>query len=222
MLQPKLDSFSGFTNALRKITRSRYTEVEDIDEAMGLTAVDLANSAALQDNVALRNNLQKSLPLLSTATNGSSIAQLRKQRRKTRQPNIYESMAALPACSEMQAIANIITPCGKNNNSRKYRNQLHHGLNDSQCDNELSTITESSNLKSVISNEDDRQQVVNALRKKVMKRLIDVASPTDDNKKALLHLLVTNDAMTKEIVEMAVEMGSSVEDTKRMLMNNCL
>ena len=159
---------------------------------------------------------------MSTTTNGSSIAQLQKQRRKTRQPNIYESMAALPASSEMRAIAKIITPSGKNNNSRKYRNRLHHGLNGEQCDNEISTITESSNLKSVISNEDERKHVVNTLRKKVMKRLIDVASPTDDNKKALLHLLVTNDAMTKEIVEMAVEMGSSVEDTKRMLMNNCL
>ena len=55
-----------------------------------------------------------------------------------------------------------------------------------------------------------------------MKRLIDVSSPPDNNKKALLHLLVNNEEITREIIEMAVEMGSSVEDTKRMLMNNCL
>lgn len=42
-------------------------------------------------------------------------------------------------------------------------------------------------------------------------------SPPDDNKKALLQLLANNEEITKEI-----DMGSSVEDTKRVLMENCL
>ena len=43
-----MSSFCGFTNALESITKLRFIKVDDINNAMGLTAVDLANSAALQ------------------------------------------------------------------------------------------------------------------------------------------------------------------------------
>ena len=152
---------------------------------------------------------------------------MRSKKRKIRQQNIHEAMAALPIEDEdmhhdLNGISNVITPIGKNTNSRYHRNRLHERVLEKECDNEVSQITDCSNLKSTISDANERKQRIIALCKKVMMRLIDVSSPPDENKKVLLHKLVINEEVTKEIIELAVEMSSSVEDTKHMLMNNCL
>lgn len=48
------------------------------------------------------------------------------------------------------------------------------------------------NLKSVISNVTERESAVDTVRKKVIKRLIDVTSPTSDMKQQLFQKLIDN------------------------------
>ena len=70
--------------------------------------------------------------------------------------------------------------------------------------------------------DDDQKADVDALRKKVIKRLIDISSPTNEYKKILFQQFVVNKENTRVIIELSVEMGLSVDGTKMMLMNNCL
>jgi len=53
-------------------------------------------------------------------------------------------------------------------------------------------------------------------------QLIDISSPTSPEKQKLFENLVQQKDNTRVILEMAIEMGSSVDDTKKMLMNNCI
>ena len=87
MLQPKLDSFHGFAKVLASTTKSRFTEVDDIDETMGLTAIYITNAAVLQENFDIQNTLQKNLVELTTNSKGLSVTQLRRQKRKRRNTN---------------------------------------------------------------------------------------------------------------------------------------
>lgn len=91
-------------------------------------------------------------------------------------------------------------------------------------DNIFSTTLTSSlgNQNSVISSETVKTAAIDALRKKVIKRLIDISSPTNQKKQNLFQQLVKNEDNTRIIIEMSVEMGSSVDDTKMMLMNDCV
>jgi len=57
LLQLKIDSFLGFTSALANMTRDKLQYVENTNEAMALTAIDLSNSNLLFQNVKLRNTL---------------------------------------------------------------------------------------------------------------------------------------------------------------------
>ena len=61
------------------------------------------------------------------------------------------------------------------------------------------------------------------LKRHVMKRLVDMKfSPTNNEKKMIFRKLVANDENSEAIVDLAVEMQSSVEETKNMLINNCV
>ena len=51
--------------------------------------------------------------------------------------------------------------------------------------------------------------------KKVIKRLIDVTSPTSEAKQNLFKQLIDNKENTRMVIEMLVEMQSSVNDTKK-------
>ena len=53
-------------------------------------------------------------------------------------------------------------------------------------------------------------------------KLIDISSPTTPQKQKLFDNLVQKKDNTRVILEMALEMGSLVEDMKPMLMNNCI
>ena len=99
---------------------------------------------------------------------------------------------------------------GKNTNSRLYRNCLYENDNN----NESTSATSGENVNSIISCDSERDSTTDALHKKAMKRLIDVSSPTNESKRVLFHQLVKNEATTKEVIAIAVEMGSSVIDTK--------
>ena len=117
----------------------------------------------------------------------------------------------------------VVSPIGENNNSRWYRNKLYENdiCEDITTPTTITTLS-SANPKSVITCDIERESACESLRKMVIKRLIDVTSPTSEVKKNLFHKLITNDEHIKTIVEMSVEMESNVEDTKKMLMNNCL
>ena len=50
-MQPKLEAFVGYTKILAKRTRDQYIDVEEVDEAIALTAIDLSHSQSLLQNV---------------------------------------------------------------------------------------------------------------------------------------------------------------------------
>ena len=230
--QPKLNSFFGFTDSLKEMTNSRLAEVESTDDAMAITACDLSSSKTLSGNVALRNTLQKCVGSLVTETKeGYSAAQLRAQKVKRRKVNRDRAMAALPIITQdsfdesehaLTITSNAATPVGTNNNSRWFRNGLEHQTKIEDATN-ASTITSSSVacLKSVISCDTERKSAVDSLRKKLIKRLIGVSSPTSEMKQNLFWKLIANEGNTRTVIEMAIEMESSIDDTKLMLMNNC-
>ena len=119
---------------------------------------------------------------------------------------------------------NIVSPIGSNTNHCWFCGGLHDN-HENDDDVNFSMITApsmSSNLKSVISNNTERSNAVDCLRKKVIKRLIDVTSPTSESKKNMFKKLAQNKDDTRVVIEMAVEMEASVGDTTKMLMNNCL
>ena len=77
-------------------------------------------------------------------------------------------------------------------------------------------------MKTVVSFDEDQTVIIDALRKKVTIKLIDISSPNTPQKQQVFDSLVQKKDNTRVILEMALEMGSSVEDTKTMLMNNCI
>ena len=84
-------------------------------------------------------------------------------------------------------------------------------------DNLLSTVSTSSvcNIDLVLTLEASKDSLAESLRKKVIQRLIDVNSPKNENKKKLFNMLVKNEENTEMIIDMALDMGSSIEDTKK-------
>ena len=137
--------------------------------------------------------------------------------------NEFDERQHAMTISSSQA-TNIVSPIGCNTNNRWFRGNLHEN-NENDDDVNLSMITApsmSSNLKSVISNDNERSDAVDCLRKKVIKRLIDVTSPTSESKQKMFKKLAQNQDDTRVVIEMAIEMEASVGDTTKMLMNNCL
>ena len=119
--------------------------------------------------------------------------------------------------------SNLVSPIVNNKNERWNRNNLQYKSYVEE-DNNLSIITlnsNNSNLKSVISNDQERSNAVDALGKRVIKRLIDVTSPSTESKQNMFRKLARDQEDTCVIVEMAVEMEASVDDTTKMLINNC-
>ena len=201
MTQPKLNSYFGFKEIITNMAENRLEAVGSIEDALALTSNDLSASTSLTHNVPLRNTVQKNVGELQDTLNGLSAAQLRRKRIKRRKINENKEMAALPisnsnefderqhamTISSSQA-TNIVSPIGSNTNNRWFRGGLHEN-NENDDDVNLSMITApsmSSNLKSVISNDNERSDAVDCLRKKVIKRLIDVTSPTSESKQNML------------------------------------
>ena len=81
LVQPKLEPFSGFTKSLSELTKDKLYEMNDPEEAMALTAIDLSQSITLSENTTLRNVLQKDIGPLKTSSDGRSAAQLRAAKR---------------------------------------------------------------------------------------------------------------------------------------------
>ena len=234
LVQPKLETFSGFTKSLSELTKDKLYEIDDPEEAMALTAIDLSQSISLSENTTLRNVLQKDIGPLKTSSDGRSAAQLRAAKRQRRRENIDKLTAAQPldnrhyfrTIQSSNPKKEIESPIGKNDNSRWNRGRLFENKSKDTQDNHnlVSTVSASSacNTDSVLTIEASKDSPAESLRKKVIQRLIDVNSPKNANKKKLFNMLVKNEDNTKVIIDMALDMGSSVEDTKKMLINNCI
>ena len=219
------------------MTGDRCNKVKNMDDALAITASDLSNSKTISNNIELRNTMQIKTGPLQHSSNGMSAAQLRKQKVNRRKINDNIATAHMPLvqynnfnehqhamiCSSGKMVTPTPAPIGEHTNFRWYNNSL--------CKTEDTveaivpsniSISSKANLKSVISNVTERESAVEILRKKVIKRLIDVTSPTSTKKQKLFQKLNNNQSDIKTIIEMSVEMESSIEDTKRMLFNNCL
>ena len=60
--QTKMDRFLGFTDSILVKTKEIYQEMGDegmVDNAMSIAALDLFSSKSVQENVGLRNDMQK-------------------------------------------------------------------------------------------------------------------------------------------------------------------
>ena len=213
------------------MTSTCLSEVDNPDNEMALTARDLSTSNILSDNGRLRKMLQKNIACLKTKSNDLIVVQLRAQKVKSRIINQDVAMAMLPIedqdtfdkyCHAKTLSSKVVSPIATNTNSRWYRNDLEKEakiVNDSN----FSTISSSSiaKIKSVISNDDDHVNVVSYLRRKVMKRLIDILSPTSNTKQIFFCNLISNNENIRTVIEIVIKMESSVDDKKLMLMSNC-
>ena len=112
---------------------------------------------------------------------------------------------------------------GTNNDYRWFRNDLEK-KEMIVYDNNTSIISSNSidNINSVVSFDDEKTLAIDNLRKKVIMQLIDVTLQPSPEKTTLFSNLVKKTDGINLILEMAHEMGSSVTDTKTMLMNNCI
>ena len=59
------------------MTSSCIYDVDNTDDAMAMTAINLYNSTSLSDNIELQSILQKNIGELKTKSNVFSVAQLR-------------------------------------------------------------------------------------------------------------------------------------------------
>ena len=64
------------------MTRKRLDNINDTDEAMTLTVIDLSKSSILSRILVLRDSLQSDIGELKNKSNGSSVTQLCAQTRK--------------------------------------------------------------------------------------------------------------------------------------------
>ena len=215
------------------MAEDRLKEAGNIEEAFAMTSNDLSSLTTLSNNISLRNHVQKEVGVLQDVVEGKSASQLRRQKTKKRKINKEKRLAAYPNSESKDFDLNrhamvvknsdVVSPIINNNDSRWYRNNLQY-KSYAEEDNNLSIVTSSSNvsnLKSVISNDNERSNAVDALRKRVIKRLIDVTSPSTESKQNMFRKLARDEEDTRVIVEMAIEMEASVDDTTKMLMNNC-
>ena len=56
----------------------------------------------------------------------------------------------------------------------------------------------------------------------VMKRLLDTSSPINDAKKTCFENMADYDKSVSTIMELLLEMGLTVEETKNMILNHCV
>ena len=80
---------------LVKTTSSRIYDVDNADDTMAMTAIDLSNSTYLSDKTELRNVLQKNIGELKSKYIGLSMVQLRQKKRKRTKIDGNIAMAAL-------------------------------------------------------------------------------------------------------------------------------
>ena len=178
---------------------------------LGLTSEDLLQSIKLQEDTDLRNSLQLHVGPINVKSPikiGDSEKSLAEMRREARIKRFVSPEKLNSHLSKNEDECSIVTPVSTispNKNSRWYRN-------------ELSIVP----VNPPIATPDAKAQKSANLKKAVMKRLLQVSSPTTTNKRKCLNKLIANDFGANTVIDLAVEMGSSIEETKQMIMNNCI
>ena len=175
---------------------------DDLDNALSLASVDIVKLPDSMDANYDRDRIQKALGPLSTFVNSKSVAQLRRENRKSRYMHPSIQNAHLPSSRVL-----ISPPHIKNN--RFYNNNL---LTPVKSPHELAIILQPSSTPEISSE-------VKIMKKQVIRRLISKGSPPSDIKKKCFCALMNDDESAVEILNLAVESGNSVEDTKDMIMN---
>lgn len=216
MSQTNLNAFLGLKSTIVDMTQDTMEENDalSLDDAMAITACDIMKNKKMQEDVKKRLELQRSMGPLTTYVEGKSIAQLRTEKKRRRMISPHKAHCHLPIRNEAERIITPSAKKGRIDNCRWYNNNLHEA--DESCspvDRKLAFEPKSKNLeidKSVI------------LEKAVMRRLVDNSSPSSDDKKTIFHKMVKKDDAVKAIISIASDMDASVDDTKKMLMDNCL
>ena len=216
MSQTNLNAFLGLKSTIVDMTQDTMEENDalSLDDAMAITACDIMKNKKMQEDVKKRLELQRSMGPLTTYVEGKSIAQLRNEKKKRRTISPHKAHCHLPIRNVAERIITPSAKKGRIDNCRWYNNNLHEA--DESCspvDRKLAFENKSKNLeidKSVI------------LEKAVMRRLVDNSSPSSDDKKTIFHKMVKKDDAVKAIISIASDMDASVDDTKKMLMDNCL
>ena len=211
--QSKIDGFFGFTSAIANLANQRINENKGITSSslLGLTSEDLLHSIELQQDVNLRNTLQKSVGSIKSYELKNdegvikSIAEIRREARIKRFQSPHKVNAHLPIRK--------ITPqsVATNDNSRWYRNDLSHTPIDLSDDIKADA--------SVVTAE--QNDISQNMHKAVMKRLLCNESPTTPAKRKCLLKMCDGDNAARTIINLAVEMDSTIDEAKEMILKNC-
>ena len=215
--QSKIDSFFGFTDAIADLAKDRIKNTDSLStaNALGLTSEDLLQSIKLQENTDLRNSLQQKIGSIEVGSpikfgnTTKSLAELRREARIKRFVSPHKKNSHLPIECEEISVVTPASPLGSNDNSRWYRNNLSaNPIVD--IDQDASTSPTATSFK------------VTNLKKAVMKRLLSVNSPPSKTKRLCFRKLNDNDPAANTVIDLAVEMESSIQETTVMVMNNCV
>ena len=137
-----------------------------------------------------------------------SLAELRREARLKRFVSPHKTNLHLPIeCGDIS----VVTPAshlGSNDNLRWFRNNL--------SDSPIVDVDLHASTSPATSNK------VTNLKKAVMKRLLSVNSPPSKTKRRCLKKLNDNDPAANTVIDLAVEMESSIQETTVMIMNNCV
>ena len=172
---------------------------------------DLLQSIKLQEDTDLCNSLQLHVGTINSKSpikigdKEKSLAELCREARIKRFVSPEKINSHLPKNNNECSIVTPVTTMNATKNSRWYGN-------------ELSIVP----VNPSIVTTDTTDGKSDNLKKAVMKRLLHVSSPTTANKRKCLQKLISNDFGANTVIDLAVEMGSSIEETKQMIMNNCI
>ena len=129
--QSKIDGFFGFTNAIADLANERLKSDPTLtsSDLLGLTSEDLLSSIELQQDVDLRNTLQKSVGSIQTHQLHSdglvkSLAELRREARLKRFVNPHKANSHKSVDVDTVSIVTPVRSVGGNDNNRWYRNKL--------------------------------------------------------------------------------------------------
>ena len=211
--QTKIDAFLTLKSDICKHIEKRYKEQNDgdMDNAMSMASVDILKSTDLNEDYEFQKNLREKIGNLTTVVNNKSVAELRRENREKRKISPHKALAHLPVDDSLA----VVSPPPTKKTNRFYNNKLCTPVNDGNRSYSIISTPESSvGGKSTMDT-----PAIGEMKQKLIRRITALSSPVTEKKKKCYNSLVSGDEAAMAIVDMAVENGNSVEDTKNMLMN---
>ena len=211
--QSKINGFFGFTNAIADLANERLAIDPTLtsSDLLGLTSEDLLTSIELQQDVDLRNTLQKSVGAvqhhqLKSDGKVKSLAELRREARLKRFVNPHKANSHKTVDVDTISIVTPVKFVGNNDNNRWYRNKL------SKVPVSVDSVSSHASSGTAASN----------MHKAVMKRLLqNNSSPTTLNKRKCFRKMAAGDNEANTIIDLSLEMGSTVDEVTKMILDNC-